>query len=195
MNTDQATSGFEKVTVEQAVQKLSETNNNNNTRLTDLEKKLNEIYMNMTGENREGSNNLSNEITNLQNTMKNQIEAIQTQTRQWQDTTKSRLEENQQDWNRLTNNVQDLKAEIQKIGELITGVQVADNDHEQIRGNRTITPHTDHNTSRMNESFDTNKFAQRNTTHHTQSISFSYLFKHIYVDTLNKFESLVSWTK
>jgi hypothetical protein len=38
----------EKVTVEQAIQKLSKANNNNNARLNDLENKLTEIHLNTT---------------------------------------------------------------------------------------------------------------------------------------------------
>jgi hypothetical protein len=80
----------EKVTVEEAVQKLSEVSNNNNTRLADVESQLKQIYLDATEKYEEASNNLSSEIINLQNRITSQIKVIQTEAREWQNTFKKK---------------------------------------------------------------------------------------------------------
>jgi hypothetical protein len=156
----------EKVTLEQAIQKLSEANNTNNTRLTDLEQKITEIYLNITGKNKDESNITSNEITNLQNMMANQIETIQTQGREWQDTTIAKLEQNQQQWNHLTSDVRDMKTEISKICEALLMNQTTKNNDNQPIETKTCTPHTNHNSSTTDESFDLSRPVQHAETQH-----------------------------
>ncbi|CAF4940533.1 unnamed protein product, partial [Rotaria sp. Silwood2] len=71
--------------------------------------------------------NLSHEIVKIHEKMTNQIEAIQTQTQEWQkatiskleekqqewqNVTMSKLEEKQQEWEQLTGNFRDMKMEI-----------------------------------------------------------------------------------
>lgn len=81
---------IEKVTVEEAMQKLSEVSNNNNTRLADVESQLKQIHLDAMEKYEEASNNLSSEIINLQNRITNQIKVIQTEAREWQNTFKKK---------------------------------------------------------------------------------------------------------
>ncbi|CAF4057622.1 unnamed protein product, partial [Rotaria magnacalcarata] len=105
----------EKVTIEQAVQKLSEANNNSNARLNALETKLDEIHLNVMEQNKNMNMNVPNEIMNVQEKMINQIETIQKRTKELQDTTTSKLEEKQQQWEQLTDNIRDMRTEMKKI--------------------------------------------------------------------------------
>ena len=69
----------EKVTVEQAVQKLSEANSSNDSRLNNLETALAEIHDSLVDQSK-GATNLPQEIIYLQEKITKQIEAIQSQT-------------------------------------------------------------------------------------------------------------------
>ncbi|CAF5091632.1 unnamed protein product, partial [Rotaria magnacalcarata] len=59
--------------------------------------------------------NVPNEIMNVQEKMINQIEIIQERTKELQDTTTSKLEEKQQQWEQLTDNIRDMRTEMKKI--------------------------------------------------------------------------------
>ncbi|CAF1434499.1 unnamed protein product [Rotaria magnacalcarata] len=109
----------EKVTIEQAVQKLSEENNNSDARLNALETKLDEIHLNVMEQNKNMNMNIPNEIMNVQEKMINQIEIIQKRTKELQDTTTSKLEEKQQQWEQLTDNIQDMRTEMKNICEAL----------------------------------------------------------------------------
>ena len=71
----------EKVTFEQAVQKLSEANSSNNARLNSLETKLAEIHDSLV-EQSKNTTNFPQEIFNLQEKIANHIEAIHSQTQE-----------------------------------------------------------------------------------------------------------------
>ncbi|CAF2094224.1 unnamed protein product, partial [Rotaria magnacalcarata] len=58
----------EKVTIEQAVQKLSEANNNSNGRLNALETKLDEIHLNLIEQHKNMNMDVPNEMMNVQET-------------------------------------------------------------------------------------------------------------------------------
>jgi hypothetical protein len=136
----------EKVTVEEAVQKLSEASNTNNTRLLELENKITEISLDITEKNKAESSNISSEIM-------------------------SKLEQNQQQWDQLTSDVRNMKTEIKKICEAITMNQMSKNDDNEPNENKTFTPHTDHNSSTTDELFHHTKLGQHNTTqqiHHAE---------------------------
>jgi TolA-binding protein len=135
----------EKVTVEQAVQKLSEANNTNNTRLSELENKMTEINLDITEKNKSESSNISSEIM-------------------------SKLEQNQQQWDQLTSDVRNMKNEIKKICEAITMNQITKNDDIQPIENKTFTPHTDHNSSTTDEAFDPTRPIQHNMTQHIHRV-------------------------
>ncbi|CAM4896653.1 unnamed protein product, partial [Rotaria socialis] len=109
----------EKVTIEQAVQKLSEANNNSNARLHALETKIDEIHLNLMEQNKNMNMNVPNEMMNVQEKMINQIETIQKRTKELQDTTTSKLEEKQQQWEQLTDNIRDMRTEMKKICEAL----------------------------------------------------------------------------
>jgi len=133
----------EKVTVEQAVQKLSEANNTNNTRLMELEKKMTELNHDTVEKNKDESNNTSSEIM-------------------------SQLEQNRQQWNQLTADVRDLKTEIKKICEAFATNQIMKNDDNQSIDNKTPTSRADHNSSTTDESVDHTGPLQHNTTQHAE---------------------------
>ncbi|CAF1965211.1 unnamed protein product [Rotaria magnacalcarata] len=67
----------EKVTIEQAFQKLSEANNYSNARLNALETKLDEIHLNLIEQNKNMDMNVPIEIVNVQEKTINQLETIQ----------------------------------------------------------------------------------------------------------------------
>ncbi|CAF4597045.1 unnamed protein product, partial [Rotaria sp. Silwood2] len=73
--------------------------------------------------------NLSHEIVKIHEKMTNQIEAIQTQTQEWQKATMSKLEEKQQEWEQLTGNFRDMKMEIQNICETLRMQTLGKNNH------------------------------------------------------------------
>ncbi|CAF2698993.1 unnamed protein product [Rotaria sp. Silwood2] len=137
----------EQVTVGQAIQKLSEANNSNNARLADLENKLAEIHLNIVEQHKNATDNLSNKIINLQETMTNQIESIQTWVYERQDTTISKLQEQQQQWNNLTNNVRNMQAGIKKICGALAMNQTITNYNNQVIENKSVTSHINQNSS------------------------------------------------
>ncbi|CAF1564715.1 unnamed protein product [Rotaria magnacalcarata] len=104
----------EKVTIKQAVQKLSKANDNSNARLNALETKPDEIHLNLIEQNKNMNMNVPIEIVNVQEKIINQIETIQKRTKELQDTTTSKLEEKQQQWEQLTDNIQDMRTEMKK---------------------------------------------------------------------------------
>ncbi|CAF1229552.1 unnamed protein product, partial [Rotaria magnacalcarata] len=122
----------EKVTIEQVVQKLSEANNNSNAHLNALETKLDEIHLNVMEQNKNMNMNVPNEIMNVQEKMINQIEIIQKRTKELQDTTTSKLEEKQQQWEQLTDNIRDMRTEMKKICEALERKASRKNDHNQL---------------------------------------------------------------
>jgi sensor domain CHASE-containing protein len=79
----------EKVSIEQAVQRLSDASINQ----TITEK-------------------LTTDLSTLESNMVEGIQTIQLQTQDWQTNTMTKLEEGQQQWNSLTDAVRDMKNEI-----------------------------------------------------------------------------------
>ncbi|CAM4976856.1 unnamed protein product [Rotaria socialis] len=164
----------EKVTIEQAVQKLSEANNNSNARLHALETKIDEIHLNLMEQNKNMNMNVPNEMMNVQEKMINQIETIQKRTKELQDTTTSKLEEKQQQWEQLTDNIRDMRAEMKKICEALERKASRKNDHNQLMEENVSTPHTQLNSSTINESFDNGQSDHHNITerrHHADIIT------------------------
>lgn len=153
----------EKVTVEQAVQKLSEANSSNSARLNNLETKLTEIHENLIDQGK-NTTNLPEEIHNLQEKMTYQIEAIQSQTQEWQKMTISKLEQKHQELEQLTSNLRDMKIEIQKICEAITTKTLGKNNLNQLIEDNSLTPHTQRNSSAINESFNNDQPERQHQT-------------------------------
>ncbi|CAF1465673.1 unnamed protein product [Rotaria sordida] len=85
--------------------------------------------------------------------MTKQIEAVQSQTQEWQNVTVSKLEQKHQELEQLTNNLRDMKMEIQKICEAITMKTLEKSNLNQLIEENTLTPHTQRNSSTMDESF------------------------------------------
>ncbi|CAF3458787.1 unnamed protein product [Rotaria socialis] len=165
----------EKVTIEQAVQKLSEANNNSNARLNALETKLDEIHLNVMEQNKNMNMNVPNEIImNVQEKMINQIETIQKRAKELQDTTTSKLEEKQQQWDRLTDNIRDMRTEMKKNCEALERKASQKKDQNQLMEENVSTPHTQLNSSTINESFDNGQSEHHNITerrHHADIIT------------------------
>ncbi|CAF1616753.1 unnamed protein product [Rotaria magnacalcarata] len=143
----------EKVTIEQAVQKLSEASNNSNGRLNALETKLDEIHLNLIEQHKNMNMDVPNEMMNVQEKMINQIETIQKRTEELQATTTSKLEEKQQQWEQLTKNIRDMRTEMKKICEALERTALRKNDQNQLMEENASTPHTQLNSSTINESF------------------------------------------
>jgi hypothetical protein len=131
----------EKLKVGQAVQKLSDANVIQSSRLAELENKMTEIDVNITKRNKDEADNMSNE------------------------TIMSKLEQNQQHWNELTSDVRNLRAEIQKIAEAIIMNQNTKHDSNQSIGDKAYTPQSNRNASESDESFESRKPKEQSTTH------------------------------
>lgn len=142
----------EKVTLEQAIQKLSEANNNNNTRLNSLETKLTAIIDNLVGQSK-ATTNAPEEFTSIHEKMVNQIQTIQAQTQEWQGAMMSKLEEKQQEWDKLTDNLRDMKMEIKLICKAISTKAVETNSQTQPIEENISTPFIHRNSSTVDESF------------------------------------------
>ncbi|CAF3338172.1 unnamed protein product [Rotaria socialis] len=158
----------EKVTIEQAVQKLSEANNNSNTRLNALEAKLDEIHLNLIEQHKNMNMDVPNEMMNVQEKMINQIETIQKRTEELQATTTSKLEEKQQQWEQLTNNIRDMRTEMKTNCEALETKALRKNDQNQLMEENVSTPHTQLNSSAINESFDNGESDHHNITEQRQ---------------------------
>jgi hypothetical protein len=144
----------EKVTIEQIIQKLSETNIKNAARLNDLENKLEEILRNVGEQNKDTSTHLSSEIITLKNEMAGTIEAIQMQTRELHNTTITKLEESQQHWNHLAADMHDMKTELRKIVTAFTSNQARKSSNKDaIEEDSTASP-MHRNSPTINECFD-----------------------------------------
>ncbi|CAF3336025.1 unnamed protein product [Rotaria sp. Silwood2] len=112
--------------------------------------------------------NLSHEIVKIHEKMTNQIEAIQTQTQEWQKATMSKLEEKQQEWEQLTGNFRDMKMEIQNICETLRMQTLGKNNHNQLIEENISTTHTERNSSTIEELSDNGQLDQHNGTEQRQ---------------------------
>ena len=156
----------EKVTVEQAVQKLSEADTNNNARLIALERKLDEIHFNLLEQSKNINMNLPDEITNVQEKMIDQIENVQRKAKEWQDTTTFKLEEKQQQWEQLTNNIRDMRTEVEKMREAMEVTASRTNYHNQRIEENGSTPSIQRHSPTLNEFFDNGQSDHHNITEH-----------------------------
>ena len=153
---------LEKVTIEQAIQKLSEASNNNNARLIALERKLDEIHLNLVEQSKTENVNLPDEITNVQEKMTNQIENVLKEPKEWQDTTMSKLEEKQQQWEQVTSNIRDMRTEMEKMREAMEVTTSRKNYHNQRMKENGSTPSTQRHSSTLNESIDNSQSNHHN---------------------------------
>ncbi|CAF3221843.1 unnamed protein product [Rotaria sp. Silwood2] len=112
--------------------------------------------------------NLPHEVVKLQEKMSNQIEAIQAQTQEWQNVTVSKLEEKQKEWEQLTDSIRDMKMEIQNMCEALRMQTLGKNNHNQLIEENISTPHTERNSSTIEESFDNGQLDQHNRTEQRQ---------------------------
>ena len=83
------------------------------------------------------------------------------------------LEAQQQQLVTLTENVHDMKADINKICELVTMTELQKNELNQLMEENTASAHNKGNSSAINESFDNSQFDQHNTTEHKQNIEWN----------------------
>ena len=139
----------EKVSVEQAMQRLSEASINHNKRMSDLEQKITEICTDKTQPNQNTTQHISTELTILENNMIERMGNMQVQTQEWQTNTIVKLNEGQQQWNSLTDEVRDMKTEIQKITATIIANLSSNNIH-QTNEDSTSAPYTYQTTSTPN---------------------------------------------
>jgi len=102
----------EKVSIEQAVQRLSDASINQTTHMTNLAKKLADIETVTEQRNQTITEKLTTNLSTLESNMVERIQTIQLQTQDWQTNTMTKLEEGQQQWNSLTDAVRDMKNEI-----------------------------------------------------------------------------------
>lgn len=118
----------EKVTIDQAIQRLSEANNASNQRLVDLENKLTEIQLNAVEQSKEAKSNLSTEIKALQRTMASQTEQ----------------------WNHVTTDVQEMRGELRKICEALT-MNRTSSDHNREVSENVPAPQSERENARMED--------------------------------------------
>ncbi|CAF5025392.1 unnamed protein product, partial [Rotaria socialis] len=109
-----------------------------------------------------------NEMMNVQEKMINQIETIQKRTEELQATTTSKLEEKQQQWEQLTNNIRDMRTEMKTNCEALETKALRKNDQNQLMEENVSTPHTQLNSSAINESFDNGESDHHNITEQRQ---------------------------
>ena len=119
----------EKMTIEQAIQRLSEINHTNDTRLAKLEEKLETISQDTAEHNKHSSARLTTEMTTLETNVMQRMEKMQVETREWQIGTLTKLDESQQQWNLLTDVVREMRNEIKRIGVAITSTSSSNNVH------------------------------------------------------------------
>ncbi|CAF4816633.1 unnamed protein product, partial [Rotaria socialis] len=109
-----------------------------------------------------------NEMMNVQEKMINQIETIQKRTEELQATATSKLEEKKQQWEQLTNNIRDMRTEMKKNCEALERRALRKNDQNQLMEENVSTPHTQLNSSTINESFDNGQSDHHNITEQRQ---------------------------
>ena len=139
----------EKVSMEQAMHRLSEASINQNTRMEDLEKKVTELYNLTTKTNQSTTEHMSTELTTLETNMVERIGTMQTQTQEWQTNTIAKLNEGQQQWSYLTDTVRDMRAEIQKITAAII-TNISTNQTNQAHEEFASTPYSHRKSSISN---------------------------------------------
>ena len=83
------------------------------------------------------------------------------------------LEAQQQQLVTLTENVHDMKADINKICELVTMTELQKNELNQLMEENMASAHNKDNSSAINESFDNSQFDQHNTTEHKHNIEWN----------------------
>ena len=153
----------EKVTVEEAVQKLSEAHSNNNARLNDLETKLGKIQDSLVDQSKNATN-LPQEIINRQEDITNEIEAIQSQTKEWRNATIFKLEQKYQELEQLTSSLRDIKIKIQQICEATTLKALEQSSLSQLIEEDTLTPHAQRSSSTIDGSFNNDQLDRQHQT-------------------------------
>ena len=126
----------EKLSVEQAMQRLSDATTDQITRMSDLERKL------------------ETDITTFQNNMMERISTIQTQTQTWQANATSTLNAHQQQFSDLMEGFRDMKLELQKIVASMTTNVVTDHKN-QLNNEHTSDPIMHPNAWTPNRNFNT----------------------------------------
>lgn len=142
----------QEVTYEEAVKRLSEANQVYKTRLETLENKLTEMSQGIE-KNKESENQSTKQMDHLQDLVINQMQTMEKQSQQWKNTTLSKLEDKQQQWDLLTDHVRDLREEIRKVCDMLTKKQPLENENNQRVSDGTSTPQTERDGSTMNELF------------------------------------------
>lgn len=105
----------EKMSLEQAMQRLSEASINQNNRMMALETHLNELKNGLQAQNHTPTEQLSADLTTLETHMTERIETIHTQSLDWQSNTMAKLDEGKKQWNYLAEVVRDMRTDLQKI--------------------------------------------------------------------------------
>lgn len=155
----------EKVTCEEAIQKLFEATADNKIRLNGVEKKIIEIHQNILEMNTNSINSIPNQFLDLKEKVADQLDTLQTQTLRWQNSTTLALEEKQHQWNQLTDNLRALREEIKRISEIIITKNPKQNETQQSTENDgTSTPQIRCNSSAINDSLDNTQVSQRQNT-------------------------------
>lgn len=108
----------EKLSLEQAMQRLSETSINHNNRVLALETTLQEIRNELV-KNHPTTDNFPLDLSALETHMSKRIETIQTQSLDWQTNTMATLDEGKKQWNYLTDVVRDMKNDLKLISKAI----------------------------------------------------------------------------
>jgi hypothetical protein len=143
----------EKVSIEQAVQRLSDASINQTTHMTNLAKKIADIETVTEQQNQTITEKLTTNLSTLESNMVERIQTIQLQTQDWQTNTMTKLEEGQQQWNSLTDAVRDMKNEIQKVMATIIGNPSTNNTNHATEEYGSI-PYAYRNTSTPNGTSD-----------------------------------------
>jgi hypothetical protein len=143
----------EKISIEQAVQRLSDASINQTTHMTNLAKKLADIETVTEQQNQTITEKLTTDLSTLVSNMVERIQTIQSQTQDWQTNTMTKLEEGQQQWNSLTDAVRDMKTEIQKVVATIIGNTSTNNTNHATEEYGSI-PYAYRNTSTPNGTSD-----------------------------------------
>ena len=131
----------EQITLPVALQRLSEANGSNTSRLTDLETKLTEMYNKIMQKKPETTSEANDDTSDFQNTMTNRIQSIQAEGQRWQDQTKTQLEQNKEEVHHVTKELREMREEVKKICEVIMASHIVEkNNTETVGRQESIIP-------------------------------------------------------
>lgn len=153
------------IPIAEAIKRLSDTSHNSSNRLTDLESKLAEIHNKLMQQNSETTDGTTNDS---RSTMTNRIEAVHSETRQWQEETRTQLEKNEAQWTHLTKDVQSMRDELKKICNVILASQGTDNGNNETLEEQARTTQGNGNSTREIEQSTPTLSPQRSNPQHIQ---------------------------